>query len=304
MTDNLNDGASVPAVEPAPLKSSDTSELRVPRVVEAPKVEPKPEPEPLEVTEAQQEPDGDAGDEVDDDAPEADSSDDKPEGKSRWKKRLERVRRAAVAETEARLLREFQSRQQTEAPTPAPSADKTIADFDFDPDAYTAYLVDRRLEQKAKERAAEEAAIKQAEAAEKFEAKVSEFEAREGEGAWHEVSTSPINTDPKFKPLCDLFVGDDHDLDIALHLANDLPEAERLLSLSPLARARELGALAERFSAAPKAAPAKAPVAPPRKLTNAPPPPKTVAGAGKATVDVNDPSLTTAQRIALWKRQT
>lgn len=313
MTDNLNNGASAPVAQEPALKSTDTSELKAlqAKAEPAPPAEPeqaKPKPEPIQpADEAPQKPEGDEGDEHED-VPETDSGEPTKDGKSRWKKRLERVRRAAVAETEARIRREIQQQQAPAAPVAEPEPEKTVADFDFDTNAYTAYLVDRALAKKEQERVAESKAKEQAEAAEKFQARIAEFESREGEGAWHEVVTSPINTDPKFKPLCDLFVGDDHDLDIALALANDIPEAERLLSLSPLSRARELAKLAEQFSDAPpeRAAPAakpEAPVLPPKKLTNAPPPPKTVAGAGKATVDLDDPSITPAQRIAEWRKR-
>lgn len=299
MTDNATDGASAPAAQEPALKSTDTSDRPA---VEAP--EPKQEAPKTEAPAATpQEPEGDEGA---DDAPAADSPDKgkRKERLPRWvKERLERERLVTEQRTREAVMREIDDRQKPAQPPAEPEREKTLADFDFDQEAHTAYLVDRAIQKREASAAREAQEREQAEAAEKFKAKIDAFEERVGDGSWEDIVSSPINTDPKFKPLCDLFMGDDHDLDIALELASDVAEAERLLSLSPLARVRELAKLAEKFSGAPTPEkPEKAPVLP-KKLTNAPPPPKTVAGAGKATVDDNDPNLSTAERIALWKKR-
>lgn len=298
MTDNVIDGASAPAAQEPALKSTDTSDRPV---IQAPDPEPDQTPKDEAPAATPQEPEGDEGA---DDAPAADSPD---KGKRkdrlpRWvKERLERERLVTEQRTREAVMREIEERQKPAQPPEAPEREKTLADFDFDQEAHTAYLVERAIAKREAENAKQAREREQAEAAEKFKAKIDAFEDRVGAGSWEDIVSSPINTDPKFKPLCDLFMGDDHDLDIALELANDVSEAERLLGLSPLARVRELAKLAEKFSGEPTP-PEKAPVLP-KKLTNAPPPPKTVAGAGKATVDDNDPNLSTAERIALWKKR-
>lgn len=301
MTDEATNGASAPVADAAaPLKSNDTSEMKV--IQQLAQAEPEKKPEPK----VEQEVD-DSDPEVDEehDAPEA-GSDDKPkQGKSNWKKRLERVRRQAEAETEARIYRELHERQGSappagEQPEPAKSWEELLAENDFDQSkALKAfYQQEREAERAAEAQRAEEE--QRAKAAETIKAKVEEFEERVGEGAMDEIMSSPLNTDAKYKPLVEMFMGDENTFDIAYELASNLDEADRLLSLTPLARVRELAKLAERFGGAPQK---PAPVLPPKKTTNAPPPPKTVAGAGKSIVDLDDPSITPAQRIAEWKRR-
>lgn len=301
MTDNMTDGVSAPAVQETPaLKSTDSSALNAIRAqaeaAPAAKAEPVQKAAP-----PQQEPEGEAG-EVDD-APAADSPNDDGKKKSRdprWvKERLERVRRVTAAETREQVLREIQQSQpQTREPTNVAPADreKTLEDFDFDTNAYFDYKVERGIERREQQAQQREAQQKQAEAVEQFKAKIDSFEDRVGAGAWEDINTSPLNTDPAFKPLVDLFLGDDNDLEVAHHLAMNMEEAQRLMALSPLARVREVAKLADQFSAPPKTAPA-----PPRKVTNAPPPPKTVSGGGKSTPSEDEEGITSAQRIAIWQ---
>lgn len=301
MTDEATNGASAPVADAAaPLKSNDTSEMKV--IQQLDQAEPEKKPEPKVEPEAD-----DSDPEVDEehDAPEA-GSDDKPkQGKSGWKKRLERVRRQVEAETKERIYQELHEKQYPAPPTsePAESAkswEEFLEENDFDQSkALKAfYQQEREAERAAEARRAEEE--QHAKAAETIRAKVEEFEERVGEGAMDEIKSSPLNTDAKYKPLVDMFMGDENTLDIAYELANNLEEADRLLSLPPLARVRELAKLAEKFGGAPQK---PAPVLPPKKTTNAPPPPKTVAGSGKSIVDLDDPSITPAQRIAEWKRK-
>jgi len=294
MSDDINAGTA--AVAPTELKSTDTSikalmEPKAEAATPAPKVE--------KVTDVQQEPQGDAGEVTD--APSADSPQGKHDKLPRWvKERMERVRRVTEAETRERVLQEVQNRQpERQEPARVESTnDKTLEDFDFDQGKYTAYLVKQGIAEEKQRERHESEQKKHAEKVETFKAKIDKFEERIGAGAWEEIETSALNTDPAMKPLTDLFMGDDHDLEIAHHLALNPKEAERLLSLSPLGRVRELAKLAEQFDSTPaeKTAPTL-----PKKLTNAPPPPKTVTGGGKSIVSVDDPNISTEQRIALWQ---
>jgi hypothetical protein len=221
----------------------------------------------------------------------------------RWmKERLERVRQVTEAETRAAMLKEVQTVPATQ-PEPASPANveqpKTLADFDFDQDAYFDYKVERKLQEKETAAKRESEAKEQAKAAETFKARVDAFEEKVGAGAWEDITTSPLNTDPAFKPLVDMILGEDHDLEIAHHLASNPDELTRIAGLTPLARARELAKLADSFGE--PAPTANAPVVPPKKTTNAPPPPKTVSGAGKGAIDVNSPTISSADRIAAWR---
>lgn len=287
--------AAVPtAAAPTELKSTDTSNR--------PKPAPEPAPpvaEPPKVEAKEPEPEG--APEGGDDAPSADDqrSDRKKDRLPRWvQERMERVRRVTEAETRERVLREVQP---TQAPAPEPEAKaKTLADFDFDQEAYTEYKVELAIERREQKARAEAEQRKQAEAAETFKARIDSFEDRAGAGAWEDIQTSVLNTDPKYKPLVDMFMGDEHDLDIAHHLAVNEGEAARLLSLSPLARVRELAKLADSFGA-PSQVEKPAPVIE-RKITSAPPPTRTIPSASLPKVDVSAPDISTAARIAEWKK--
>lgn len=87
---------------------------------------------------------------------------------------------------------------------------------------------------------------------------------------------------------------------VAYYLAQNLDEAAAIAAMTPIAAARAIGRIEAKLEAPP--APA-VPREPPKKTTNAPPPPKTVSGAGKPEVSVDDPQITPAQRISLWRAE-
>lgn len=305
MTTESNGAVTSDAAAPQ-LKSIDTS-YRATLVVPDAKAEvtpaPAPEPTPQPAAAEAVPPEG-----AHDHAPDADSSPGKGNDKRlpRWmKERLERVRQVTAAETREQMLREF---QQTPPATQPPAAEapkaKTLEDFNFDQNAYTDYLVEEKLNKRERDRSQAEAQQKQAQAVESFKARVDAFEERAGDGAWDDIVSAPINTDPAYKPLTGLFMGSEHDLEIAHYLATNPKEAERLRDLPPLKQAMELGRLAEKFETASSPDVSTPPAAPtlPKRTTTAPPPPKTVSGAGKPSVDINDPGLSTEQRIAAWRK--
>lgn len=302
MTDNQTDVASTTAAtETRTLKSNDTrttpeakTEAPKPEVVKAPKVEDTPEA--AQADEATP-PEGD-------NAPAADESKRKEQRLPRWmKERLERERQVTAARTREQVLRELQQEQpvQHRQADPQGEAELTLEDFDFDPAKYQKYLARQAVEDYKREEQSRVEQQKHAEAADQFKAKIDRFEAKVGAGAWEDIESSPLNADPAFKPLVDLFLGDENDLEIAHHLTQNPAEADRLLALSPLQRVREVAKLADMFSD--NAAPA-ATALPPKKTTNAPPPPKTVSGAGKPSVDVRNPDISTADRIKAWKARS
>lgn len=298
-----NETNVVVATDAAPqLKSTDT---RTKVVVETPKAEPVKEvkPEPVAVADTPADPvEG-----VIQNAPDADSPQAREKRMPRWmKERLERERQVTEARTREAMLREFQANQpKTEvAPVVEGPKAKTLEDFNFDQDAYTDYLVDTKLTKREEQRRLETEQQERAKAAESFKARIDAFEERAGDGTWQDIIESPLNTDPAYKPLTDLFMGDEHDLDIAHYLAENLKEAERIKALPRLQQVREIARLAEKFEGGSQEevdTPSK-PAPLPKKTTTAPPPPKTVSGAGKPSVDINDPNITTAQRIAAWRQ--
>lgn len=291
----------VPTDAAPQLKSNDTS-VRV--KVEAPKPEPvkevKPEPVVAETP-------ADPVEGVKDNAPDADSPKGTEKRMPRWmKERLERERQVTEARTREAMLREFQANQPKPdvAPVVEQPKAKTLEDFNFDQDAYTDYLVETKLTKREQAAKLETEKQERAKAADSFKAKIDAFEERAGDGTWQDIVESPLNTDPAYKPLTELFMGDEHDLDIAHYLAENLKEAERIQKLPRLQQVREVAKLAEKFeSDSPEEVdtPSK-PTPLPKKTTTAPPPPKTVSGAGKPSVDINDPNISTAQRIAAWRQ--
>ena len=296
MSDETN--VAVTTEAPTALKSTDTSaKAKEATVVETA----KPEPKVVEKVEAKAEADAKPP-EGDTDAPDADSPQAGKEKRlPRWmKERLERERQVTEAKTRAAVLQEIQDRQSAKSePQQAESGEKTIMDFDFDQDAYIAYRVERALETKEQKAKAEAEQRKQAEAQESFKSHVDAFEEKVGDGAWDDIVSSPLNTKPEFKPLTELFMGDEHDLEIAHFLATNMKEAERINALPRLSQVREIAKLADRFEGVTE----EKPVTPPKKTTSAPPPVKTISGAGKPSVDINDPAMSTAERIKAWKKQ-
>lgn len=295
---NVNDGVVTPVAQ-TELKSTDTRT----KAPEAPKPEPvkepvkeAPKPEATNVVP----PEGES------DAPDADSPPAaKKERMPRWvKERLERERLTTEARTREAVLREVQATQPKQEPVVEAPKLKSLEDFDFDQAAYTDYLVDVRLKDRDEKQRRETEQKKQAEAAESFKARIDAFEERAGDGSWEDIVSSPLNTDPAYKSLTDLFMGDEHDLDIAHYLASNPKEAERIRDLPKLAQIREVAKLADKFDGSqPEAVDTPAKPAPlPKKTTSAPPPPKTVSGSGKPNVDINDPGMTTEQRIAAWRK--
>lgn len=296
----MSDESNVVVATEAPqaLKSTDTSsKVKETAVVETPKPAPKAEDKVVAKAEPVVPPEGDSTtDATDADSPQAGKEKRLP----RWmKERLERERQVTEARTRAAVLQELQERQ---APKPEPArsepSEKTIADFDFDQDAYIAYRVERALDKKEQAAKAEAELKKQAEAQESFKSHVDAFEEKVGDGAWDDIISSRLNTDPAFKPLTELFMGDEHDLEIAHYLATNIKEAERINALPRLTQVREIAKLADRFEGNTE----DKPVAAPKKTTSAPPPVKTISGAGKPSVDISDPNMSTADRIRAWKK--
>lgn len=284
------------------LKSTDTS-TRV--KVEVPKPEPVKEvkPEPVIAEPSATPVEGEST---------ATTADPTPKDKEyrrdpRWvREKLDRVRQETEARTREAVLREFQANQpKTDvAPVAEGPKAKTLEDFNFDQDAYTDYLVETKLTKREQAAKLEAENKERAKAAESFKAKIDAFEERAGDGTWQDIVESPLNTDPAYKPLTELFMGDEHDLDIAHYLAENLKEADRIKALPRLQQVREVAKLAEKFEGGSQEevdTPSK-PAPLPKKTTTAPPPPKTVSGAGKPSVDINDPNISTAQRIAAWRQ--
>lgn len=242
---------------------------------------------------------------------------------SRWMK--ERIKRAE--ETAFKRAEEAFKAKLPAAPAvdnggeEAAERPKTLKDFDYDQAKFDDYRIERKVEEriKAREREAQERQEAQfrEQATAKFHEKVDAFEERVGAGAYEEMLEADINTPPV---MIDLLRGHERDLEIGLYLARNPAECDRIAELSPLKMARELAKIDEIVSAdgyflgqepakddaaEPNKKPAKepAPAAPKPRLTNTPPPSKTVHGGAPAKVSPDDPNLSPAERIALWRAE-
>lgn len=286
---DTNNVESATVSQPYEMKSTDTSS-RATHVTEQAQVEVKKEPVQADVPS-----------EGDDDAPEADASSKKKGDRlPRWmQERLERAKEQGRREALEQQLANKSDKAEPEKKKDPKEQVKTLEDFDFDTGAYTEYLVEKRLEARDKEAKAKSDSEAREKQESDFKKRVDDFESRVGDGSWQEIVESPINKDAKFKPMTDLFSDSDKMLEIAHFLATNEDEANRIVELPRAKMVVEMGKLIDRFEGG---AEQKAPI-PEKKVTKANPPPKTISGTGVAKVDVNDPSMTTAQRINVWKQQ-
>lgn len=297
---------STTVAAPEPLKSTDTSSLKAAAeptkvTTETPTPEAIPDSAASEEAEANETPDDDEEEAENTDAKAADSP-----GKSKklpkWvKERLERAERVAEKRTRDAVIRELQSvgaipnqqqqhMQERENLTPA----KTLADFDFDQDAY----IDHKVQEGIRASREHENLVSQnrqaQQAQQDFSKRVTEFESRVGEGSWDEIVTAPINTPPA---MIELIKETGHDLDVALYLARHVDEANEIAQMSTLKMARAIDDIAGKFgevgekSQAPKVQ---------KKTTQAPAPAKTVVGSGNSAPDLSDPNISSADRIKAW----
>lgn len=164
-----------------------------------------------------------------------------------------------------------------------------LQDFDFDPEAHAEALVEWTLNQREQAKAAESRV-------QTLQQKEQAF--AEEHPDYFEVTRAPHV--PFTQAVISLMAEADKPADVAYHLAKNLDELAAIAAMTPIAAARAIGRIEAKLEAPP--APA-VPREPPKKTTNAPPPPKTVSGAGKPEVSVDDPQITPAQRIALWRAQ-
>ena len=155
-------------------------------------------------------------------------------------------------------------------------------------EAHAEALVEWKIEQKAKAEQVQSRQRKFSEQEEAFRAEHPDYD---------EVAKSPDV--PISRDMVLAIMDTENPPAIAYYLGNNPEEAAHIAQMSPIAAARAIGRIEAKL-----AAPAEKP-APvlPKKTTTAPPPPKTVSGAGKPQVSPDDPGLTTAQRIALWRAQ-
>lgn len=124
-----------------------------------------------------------------------------------------------------------------------------------------------------------------------YEQRVNQYATKDPDG-WLAAISAPVNyTDAMLEAITESEVGPE----IGVYLARNIDEANRISQMSPASAIRAIGKIEARLESKP------AQVELPKKTTAAPPPPTTVTGSSGVTRDINDPSLTPAERIAMFK---
>lgn len=295
MTDQETAAPAAEAATPVELKSRAVPS-EVP-VAEAPKPEPVKAPEP--VAEAETDEDDHDGGTTDESATsDGDGAPAKPKNKGVGKRINELTREKHDAIRERDYWKEEALKGNRPAPDPQQqpaqadvqeTGEPTLESCDFDVAEFTRkhYQWSRDKERKQEQAQTRLTTLREKEAA--FVAENPDYEA---------VAKAPHV--PVTQVMAEAMLDADNAPAIAYYLGQHLDEAAAIAKQSPLQAAISIGRIAERLSA-----PTPAPEAPrelPKKTTNAPPPPKTVSGAGKPQVSEDDPNISTAQRIALWKK--
>lgn len=202
------------------------------------------------------------------------------------REKYEAIRRAEAAERRAQELE--QQRSSSEPKQPVQSDGKpTLAEHDFDQEAYLEALADWRLNQKLSERDSQEQAkqkqTQEDEKKAKFQERIQQYEA-ENPGKWEAAVKAPINFT---EPMLEVIAASDVGPHIAGYLAENLDRADEISRMTPYAAAAALGRIEASFSA-PK--PVTPPV-PPKTVSKAPAPAPTVQGTAVAKKTAHEKSV-------------
>lgn len=200
------------------------------------------------------------------------------------REKYEAIRRAEAAEQRAKELEEKgqPNAGNRGAKTDAQEGKPTLADHDFDQEAYMDALADWRVSQRLAERDSKEQSrqkqSQEQEQIQQFHGRLSEFQAA-NPGKWEAATQAPINFTP---PMLEVIATSDVGPHIAVYLAENLDRADEISRMTPFAAAAALGRLEASMGAAkPAATPPK-----PTSVTKAPPPPSTVGGGSTVRKDL------------------
>lgn len=175
----------------------------------------------------------------------------------------------------------------------------TLESCGNDPEKYLETLAEWKADQRitAHERqVAEQAKFQEANKTQlAFLGRLKEYEAAVP-GAEKTALEARINYSPA---MVDYVFTSENGPQLAVYLAQHLDEAKAIEALPPLRQGIALDRIERTFAAAP----AVSTEAPARQVTQAPRPPATVAPSGTARRNIYDDGLTTAERIAMWRRK-
>lgn len=214
-----------------------------------------------------------------------------------WHRRNAERRSRAVEAENAELRAQLASRQAQPEPQSIPaSAPKKLADFNYDEDQFSAYLIEHAAE-KAADKAEARLRDKQEQDKQKSTRKDHETKFRASEAKLREeiedyedvAYTAPIRDH-----VAEIVMGMDEGPRIAYYLGKHPETAAQLSALSPLEAAKELGRIETRLAYEREQAKAK-------PVSKAPPPPPTIEATEPAVS--KDPSEMTDAEFAKWRKR-
>jgi hypothetical protein len=213
------------------------------------------------------------------------------------REKYEERRAREAAESELAELRAKLANQGRNTDNGAPQP--TLDQFDYDYEKFNDALSDWKAEQKLAQRSRDEQQRQQQEAAKAKQAAaqkmIAEYQEHDPDG-WQEAISAPINYTPA---MLDALGDSDRAPEIAVYLARNLDEADKISRMPPAAAIRALVRIESGLEDKPAPKPR---VEIPRKLTNTPPPPKTLtSGSGSPKINLDDPNISPEARIAAWR---
>lgn len=206
----------------------------------------------------------------------------------------ELTRHRRDAERERDFYRQQYEASQKAQPAPAPQSEKapTLADYNFDADAWASAheqyiskrmesITEQKLREKEEQRSAQQAK-------QQFETRSQAFAK---DHADYGEALATLDATVQFQPqIVEAIAVSEHGPAVAYHLANHLDEADRIARLPPHLAAVQLGRI-EALVSAPK----------PKPVTRAPDPAPTVGGGAALTPSLS--GMSTADFIAARNRQ-
>lgn len=218
------------------------------------------------------------------------------------REKYEAQAQAAYWQQQAQQRQQANPQAQPAQPTPTQAEGKpTLESCGNDPEKYLEALAewkaDQRFEARLQQQRQQEAQAKEQEQKATHLSREKAF--AEAHPDYYDVAyTAPINFGPA---MLDYITSSEKGPEVAYYLAQHLDEAKAIEQMPPHRQGIALDRIEQKFAAA--KSPVETDERPARTVTQAPQPPATIQPAGQTRRNVYDENLSTAERIAMWKRQ-
>lgn len=194
------------------------------------------------------------------------------------RQRQEAREAVAARDAEAQSLRERLAQYETPPPVIDPRREPTLADVNFDEDAFKA--VWREWNQVVTDASKREDAVK---------SRIETFAKKNAE-EWEEAISAPVKYTPA---MLEAIYESELGPQIGVYLARNLDEADDISGMSPVAAVKAIARIELKLQTKTE------PQAIQKKLTITPAPPNLVSGGAAVAKSVDD--MSTDERIAFWK---